>query len=294
MIGRRFAAEAALVSAAFFFGATFPLVHRALHDMTPFGFLTLRFAVALVCLGPFAVAVARRTDADRRILVRVGLVSGLLLFGGFATQTVGLRTTAPATSAFLTGLYVMFTPFVEGVVQRRVPPPRVLGSAGLALVGLYLLTGARFDLGAGEWWTIVCALLFAVWIVYQGRYATQIHPVPFTSLQMATVVLVGIPVTAATGVGHLTGYAWFSIVFTGVLCSAVALCLQLWGQRRIPPARAAVILLMEPVFAGLVSWATGHPLGPVEVVGALVILGAIALAELGPGRAPRRPADARG
>ena len=135
MIGRRFAAEAALVSAAFFFGATFPLVHRALHDMTPFGFLTLRFAVALVCLGPFAVAVARRTDADRRILVRVGLVSGLLLFGGFATQTVGLRTTAPATSAFLTGLYVMFTPFVEGVVQRRVPPPRVLGSAGLALVG---------------------------------------------------------------------------------------------------------------------------------------------------------------
>jgi len=34
---RRFAAEGALVVAAFLFGTTFPLVHDALEDVTPFG-----------------------------------------------------------------------------------------------------------------------------------------------------------------------------------------------------------------------------------------------------------------
>ena len=76
--------------------------------------------------------------------------------------------------------------------------------------------------------------------------------------------------------------AIFAIVFTGIACSAVALSLQLWGQRRIPPTRAALILLMEPVFAGLAGYIDGERLGAVELIGAVVILGAILIAELGP------------
>jgi len=98
-------------------------------------------------------------------------------------------------------------------------------------------------------------------------------------------VLVGVPAAVRQGLGDLSPTAWFAIVFTGVACSAVALSLQLWGQRRIPPARAALILLLEPVFAGLVSFVDGERLGSVELLGAVVILGAIVLAELGPRRA---------
>jgi drug/metabolite transporter (DMT)-like permease len=282
---RRFAAEGALVAAAFLFGVTFPLVHDALEDVTPFAYLVLRFSIAVIVLAPFAVLVARRRGEDRRLLVRVGVIAGLLLFGGYAAQTVGLQYTTPSTSAFLTGLYVIFTPFVEAVVIRTRPTRIVVGSALLATVGLYLLTGADLSLGRGELLTILCALIFAMWIVYQGRYATRIHPIPFTTLQMVTLVVVGIPAMARQGIGELTPTAWFAIVFTGIACSAVALSLQLWGQQRIPPARAALILLLEPVFAGLVSFIDGERLGAMEVVGAGVILGAILLAELGPRRA---------
>lgn len=291
MASRRFAAEAALVTAAFLFGATFPLVHDALRDVTPFGYLTLRFVVALAVLAPFAWHLARRSGTDRRRLLRVGAVAGVLLFGGYATQTVGLQDTAPATSAFLTGLYVLFVPFVEAARIRRRPPARVLVTVLLALVGLYLLTGADLALGRGEWLTVACAALFAGWIVYQGVHAGAVHPVPFTSVQMAVLVVISVPITLGTGVGRLTGFAWFAIVFTGVACSAVALSLQLWGQRRIPPARAAMILLLEPVFAGLVGWWSGERLGAVELCGAAVILVAIGLAELGPARR-RVPAPA--
>jgi len=282
---RRFAAEGALVVAAFLFGITFPLVHDALEDVTPFGYLVLRFAIAVIVLAPFAVLVARRDGVERRQLVRVGVVAGLLLFGGYATQTVGLQYTTPSTSAFITGLYVVFTPFVAAIVERSRPSRRIVGAAVVATLGLYMLTGADVALGRGELLTLACALIFAIWIVYQGRYATRIHPVPFTTLQMVTLVLVGVPAAVRQGLGDLSPTAWFAIVFTGVACSAVALSLQLWGQRRIPPARAALILLLEPVFAGLVSFVDGERLGSVELLGAVVILGAIVLAELGPRRA---------
>src|SRR6202011_3402042 len=88
---RRYAAEGALVLAALCFGATFPLVHDALRDIEPFAYLVLRFAIAVVALAPFAVVIGRRRGEDRRVLLRVGLLAGTLLAGGYAAQTVGLQ-----------------------------------------------------------------------------------------------------------------------------------------------------------------------------------------------------------
>jgi drug/metabolite transporter (DMT)-like permease len=296
---RRYAPEGALVLAAFLFGITFVLVGDALDDVTPAAFLVLRFALAVVVLAPVAVVSSRtaasRTAAspprppatpppDRRTLVRVGAVAGVLLFGGFAAQTVGLQDTSPATSAFITGLFVIFTPFVQAVVDRAWPPASVVVCAGLAAFGLYLLTGADLGVGRGEVATLICAVMFAVWIGYQGRNATRVPPV-----QMAVLVVVGLPWLAVAGVGDLTATAWLAVAVTGIACSAVALTLQLWGQRRIPAPRAALILLLEPVFAGVVSVLVGERIGAIELLGAGVILVAIALAE----RGPRRPRGAR-
>ena len=125
-----------------------------------------------------------------------------------------------------------------------------------------------------------CAALFAVWIVYQGEYANRLHPIPFTTVQMAVIVVVCLPPSAAQGVGHLTGLALFAAAFTGVLCSAVALSLRVCGQRRLAPSRTALILMMEPVFAGIAGYVSGERLTALELTGAAVILAGIAVAEL--------------
>lgn len=287
---RRYAAEGSLVLAAFFFGVTFPLVANALDDITPFAYLLLRFSIAVVALAPFAYFIVHAHGEDRRLLVRVGAIAGALLFGGYATQTIGLQYTSPSTSAFITGLYVCITPFVEAAVRRRAPSPWVIAGIAIATVGLFLLTGADLGVGQGELWTLACAVMFAVWIVYQGAFANRLHTIPFTTVQMAVVALLCIPPTAAQGTGHITDVALFAAIFTGIACSSVALSLQLWGQRRIAPSRAALILLSEPVFAALAGYVDGERLGAIELVGAVVILSGIALAELGPGRA-RADAD---
>ncbi|HSO96266.1 MAG TPA: DMT family transporter [Acidimicrobiia bacterium] len=277
---RRYAAEGALVLAAFLFGVTFPLVHDALGDVQPFAYLVLRFAIAVVVLAPFAIAIGRSRGEDRRALLRAGLLAGVLLGAGYAAQTVGLARVSPSTSAFITGLYVVLTPVVESIVRRAVPPRAVIAGGLLAAFGLYLLTGATVAVGSGELLTLACAVLFAVWIVYQGEYANRFHPIPFTTVQMAVIVVICLPPAAAQGVGHLTGLALFAAAFTGIFCSAVALSLQVFGQRRLPPSRTALILMLEPVFAAIAGFVNGERLTAVELAGAAVILTGIAIAEL--------------
>ena len=279
---RRFAAEAALLGAALLYGLTFPIVHDALEDITPFAYLVGRFGLATLVLAPVTIGALRARGPDRRMLVRAGLTAGLLMFGGYAAQTVGLQYTSPSSSAFITGLYVVITPVIESVIVKRPPRPPVLAGIVIATVGLYLLTGADVSLGKGELFTLACAVLFAFHIVYLGAYANVLPTLPFTAMQIATVAALSLPPAAVQGVGTLTVAAVVAVLFTGIMCSVVALPLQLWGQRRINASRAALVLLAEPVFAGIAGYVDGERLGVLRVTGAVVILVGIAVSELWP------------
>jgi drug/metabolite transporter (DMT)-like permease len=281
---RRFAAEGALVLAAFLFGVTFVLVQDAIEDVTPAGYVTIRFIIGAAVLAPFAWRIARRNREPPGLLWRAGSIAGLLLFAGYITQTIGLQYTESSTSAFITGLYAIFTPVIEAIVRRRLPPLGVCLGIVVATGGLFLLTGAELTFGRGELLTLACAVAFASWIVYQGGYANRLHAIPFVTVQMAVLAGVSMPFTAATGLGELTGLALFAAAFTGVACSSAALSLQLYGQRRISPSRAALILLTEPVFAGIVGYLAGERLGALKLTGAAIILVGIAISELVSGR----------
>jgi drug/metabolite transporter (DMT)-like permease len=71
-------------------------------------------------------------------------------------------------------------------------------------------------------------------------------------------------------------------VATALVATALAFVLQVTGQRTVPPTRAALLLLLEPVFAGVLAGIVEEPLGTVQVLGAGVILVAIVCSELGP------------
>ena len=291
---RRFVAEAALIGAALFYGVTFPLVHDALEDITPFAYLVGRFGIATLLLAPITISALRSGSDDRRMLVRAGLTAGVLLFGGYATQTVGLQYTSPSTSAFLTGLYVIITPVIESAISRRPPRPPVVVGIIIATLGLYLLTGADVHLGRGEILTLVCAVLFAFHIVYIGAYTHVLAPLPFGTMQLGAVAVLSIAPAAGQGVGTLSALAVFAVVFTGVACSAVALPLQLWGQQQIPATRAALILLAEPVFAGVAGYVNGERLSAAQLAGAAAIMAGIAVSEFWPRRPVPPIAPARG
>jgi drug/metabolite transporter (DMT)-like permease len=174
------------------------------------------------------------------------------------------------------------TPVIESVISRRLPRPPVLAGIVIATAGLYLLTGADVHLGRGELFTLACAVLFAFHIVYIGAYANLLPPTQFTALQIGAVALLSVAPTAEQGVGTLSTLAVVAVVFTGLACSALALPLQLWGQRRIPATRAALILLAEPVFAGIAGYVDGERLGAGRLAGGAAILLGIVVSEFWP------------
>jgi drug/metabolite transporter (DMT)-like permease len=291
---RAFYPELALVVASILYGATFTIVQDALEDLTATGFVLLRFAIGGAALAPIALSrgwrgpAARATDSAR-VLTGCGIALGFSAFVAYVCQNVGLQHTTTSNSAFITGLFAVFTPLIGAVVYRRLPNRTVLISVVLAVFGLLLLTGAQPTLGFGDAITLVTAFFFGIWFVQTGAWANRFDVVSLTCVELLALAALAAPFVAVDGLGELTAQAAFAVVFTGLGCSAFAFSIQVWAQRKVEPARASIINLLEPVVAGFVGYAVGERLGWGGYLGAAIILVGILVAEAG---ARRRVPDA--
>jgi drug/metabolite transporter (DMT)-like permease len=274
-------ADLALVVAAFFWGTTFVIVKDAVDRVTPLAFLGVRFLV-----GAAVLAVVARSRPATPHELRHGVAAGMALLAGFALQTFGIQHTDPATSAFLTYLLVVFVPILGFMFLRKPLHPATGVGIGLALIGLVLLTGgAGGSFGRGEALTLGCAVCFAVHILILGQTATRHDTLRFTCIQVGTVgVVASLLGMIVDGPGELFfgGTPLAAAAFCGVAATAAAFFLMVWAQRSVSPSRAALILLLEPVFAALLSWLSGDALTLASAAGGLLILVAVGVAELVP------------
>jgi len=280
--------DIALVVAAICFGSTFIAVQGAVERVEPIPFLAVRFSIAAVVLW----LIARQRPA-RPHEVRDGVVAGSALLVGYVLQTIGLQYTSSATSAFITYLLVVFVPLLGFVLLGRRPHPVTLVGVAVAVVGLVLLTdpgggAATGGFGKGEVLTLGCAIAFAGHVVILGETAHRHDPIRLSAIQV-TVVGAGCAIPGL----WLGGYgfpapALAAAVATALVATALAFVLQVFGQATVPPARAAVLLLVEPVSAALLAAVTGDPLGAVQLLGAALILVAVVLSEVAPEWLDRR------
>lgn len=274
--------------AAICFGSTFLVVQDAVALVEPIPFLAVRFLLGAVALWPLA---RRRPSTPGE--VRDGTLAGVALVLGYVLQTVGLQYTGSATSAFITYLLVVFVPVLAFVLLRRRPHPVTLAGIAVAVVGLVLLTdpgggGSTSGFGRGEVLTLGCAIAFSAHVVILGETAHRHDPIRLATVQ---VVVVGgaclVPGIWLGGYGF-PAPALAAAAATAVVATALAFVLQVSGQRTVPPARAALLLLLEPVFAALLATIRGDALRPVQLGGAGLILAAVILSEALPEALERR------
>lgn len=262
---------AALVVAGVLFGSTFLVVQDAVERAAVAPFLAVRFAVGGLVLAPVARRRPRSTGE-----IRHGVAAGACLLVGFLLQTVGLRHTTSATSAFITYLLVVAVPVIGVVRTRRPPAPAVVLGVVLAVLGLVLLSGGASGFGFGEALTVGAALAFALHIVVLGEVAERHDPVRLTLWQVLTVAAAcSVPGLVAPGGYRFDGGVWLAAAFCGVGATAAAFWCMTYGQRVVPEAQAAVILLLEPVSAGILGEVAGEHLGARGVAGAVLILVAV-------------------
>jgi drug/metabolite transporter (DMT)-like permease len=285
---RALLAQFSLLSITAIWGLTFVLVQDAVARTPVMSFLAERFVLAAALVAVAARHPLRRLAASGWL---AGLLMGACLTAGYILQTYGLRHTSAAHSGFITGLFVVFTPLLGGVVLRRRPAPVNALAALVSLTGLALLAGlggAAHPLGDGL--TLGCALAFAVHILVTARATAAHSAAALLAVQLGLCGLTCTLVAAAQGQLRVPADAsvGVALLVTAVLASALAYFVQTAAQRYVPPDRTALILTGEPAFAGLFAYLLKHErLSAAGWVGAGLILAAIVLVELVPRH--RRP-----
>ena len=288
---RKALANSILLAAAIIWGASFLILKDALESVEPFVAIAIRYSVAAPALA--LACFPRIRKATRQGALR-GMAIGAMLFVPQAMQTYGLLDTTPGKSAFLTALYVVFTPFVFWLVDRKRPDRYNVSAALLLTVGVALISlSEALTVGWGDAITMLGGVLFAAHIVAIAKLGKGQDPFVLTTFQFVSCAGLSWLCAAATGslgAGFLPpAGAWPAILYLAIPASAGGMLFQIIGQQHTDPSSASILMGLESVFGVIFSVALGY-----EAVSARMALGfaaifcAVLISELKPWR--KRPA----
>jgi drug/metabolite transporter (DMT)-like permease len=276
-------ATATLLAVTACWGSTFFLIHDLLERVPTLDFLAVRFTIASVTLIVLAPkALGRLTRDSRRHAVVLGCLYGVAQI----LQTAGLAKTPASVSGFITGMYVVATPvFAALILHNRIGRLTWLAVL-LAMIGLGVLTLGGFSIGYGDALIFVAAMIYALHIVGLGAWSEPHQALGMATVQLIVIAVICLVCTAPGGIVLPQGYGdWLSVLYMAVFAGAGAMIGQTWAQAHLPPTRAAIIMSMEPVFAALFAVLFGGESATVRMIlGGLLVLSAMLLAELAPRR----------
>jgi len=237
----------ALLSVAMAWGWSFLIMKDAIERQSVSNFLFTRFAVATVVMLLIRPQVIKLIDRD--LLLRAGS-AGVFLGAGYIFQTLGLERTGVAITGFVTGLYIVLTPFFAALILRQRVTAFTWSCIAMGTIGLGLLSIRGWSIGFGELLTFISAILFALHIIALSKWS------PGRDAYAMTVVQLGMCALLAGIASIPGGYApppdadvWGVVIFTAVFATAIAFIIQTWSQAHMSPIKVAVILTMEVVFA---------------------------------------------
>lgn len=231
-------------------GATFLVTKETLKLIGPFTYLGLCYLIAtLTLILIFHKHLRRLTRAE----LLSGLLTGVILFAGYAFQTLGLQWTSVSKTGFITGLYVPLVPLFSLLfLRQRVAITAWVGVA-LSVIGLLLLSakGLSLSFGSGEWLLLCCATAFALQIVLISKFAPSVGAINLAIVQLALTALlslVAIPLNHEP-LAPPPLIAWVPLFLLGTCDMAFTLLAMNWIQQFVSSTRAALIYSLEPMWA---------------------------------------------
>lgn len=258
----------------FLWGTTFVVTKSVLPNFQASELILLRFLVAGILFLPFLRLGAK--------LWLAALELGFLLWVGFATQTIGLRYTTVDRSAFITSMHVIFVPVFAGMMGRSTRVIVWIASL-IALAGVGLLSNDGSPPNRGDLWTLLCAVVWAIYIARLEDFTIALPSKPLTAAHIWVVVLLSALWTAADHQSR-AAIPWAAVLYLGLFATAATTWFQTLGQKWVSAPQAAVLYTLEPVWAAIFGWIYRHEtLGIGGRIGAAMILLAAILTQL-----PRR------
>ena len=242
-----------IILTVFIWGSSFAYVKIGIEYCSEYLFVALRFLVAI--LAALLIFKVKKGDVTRGS-IKAGVFIGIFLFLGFILQTISLKYTKVANTAFITGLFVVVIPFLSYFWEKQSIKITAYFSIIVALFGLYLLTGVKgINFNIGDILAFFSAIAFSVEIVAIQVSTRKYSPESITLISFITVFIV------ASGFSVLGGHRIIVnlklilvIIYLGVFCTTIALGLQMRYQKYLNTVFVGLLYLMEPVIALVFAW----------------------------------------
>lgn len=259
------------------------MVQDAIATVPVYAFLFWRFLIATILMA--IIAYKFYNELCKKSII-YGIILGVFLFSGFATQTFGLAYTKSSIIAFLTGLNVIIVPFIAYVIFKQHVKKMVFVGSIIAVIGLYMLTmSGTLTLGVGEILGIICAAFFALQIAFTDIYSKRTNVFMLVLFQFITVTVLSL--IFSLSLDDVTfnldfDYTFLkAVIVTSIFATVYAFLIQTYMQQFTTPTKTAIIFAMEPVSAGLFGYFVGNEiLTSIQVFGAVLIIFAVILAEM--------------
>lgn len=274
-----------LLITSIIWGGAFVFQKTAMDNIDPYLYSSLRFFAGAFSLIPITLFVQRR-DFFFRVTVKKksipklrikwaylknlffkkntlgsGFIAGIILTLGVNLQQVALYYTQVAKVSFITSFYILFVPFI-GIFLGRSLSKNIFIAAIVAIMGFYFLShkdtgysglgGFLASFQRGDVITLVSSFFWALHIVYIDTCSKKLDNFVFSFLQfffcgsltLIFVVISGIeiswgPINAAS----------IEILYGGIVSVGIGYTLQVFGQQKVAPHMAALIVSLEAIFA---------------------------------------------
>ena len=281
-----------LIGCTFIWGTTFIAQDTGMDNIGPFTFNCVRFFVGFLAVAPFVFLfekkkinqqIKNKTNQFSKLMIPVGV----FLFLGCIFQQVSLLYTDIANSAFFTIFYVLMVPIIVYFLFSEKLHWSIWPSVLACVIGGYFLSDiSDANIRLGDSLVLIGALFWALHIIYIGKIIDQFD-LPFfialmQNLIVATLSFILVVIFEEFDFSKIK-LETIEILYAGILSGGVAFALQLFGQKNISAAPAAIIMSLEGVVAAIAAWVILNQILELNnIIGCAFILGGILLSQLAP------------
>ncbi|MGP1494849.1 MAG: DMT family transporter [Streptobacillus sp.] len=275
-------AELIMIVVAIIWGTGFVVTKLAMDNgIGVYYLLFIRFLVASILL--MFVIFLKKIKIKKEMLLP-GIIQGVLLTLGYSIQTMALNYTTPAKNSVLTGLNVIFVPYILLIFFRKKLDIFTIISSILAFFGTLLLSGnisSFSEINKGDLLSMLCAIFFALYIIVIDKYANKINVFVMSFIQFFTVMILCLLLSLTKGeIKQLNSTSLISMIYLGVFGTFVAYNLQIMAQKVLSASRTVLFLSLEVVFGVLISIISGYDSFSLNIlVGTLLVFAGIVIAE---------------
>ena len=276
----------------FIWGTAFIAQDTGMDNIGPLTFNAARFVIGFLTILPLALLFERKKIkleilSKSKLFMKYLVFMGVSLFLGTFLQQTALQYTNIANAAFFTVFYVPIVPILLFFIYSKKVHWSIWPAIGLCVFGVYLLSDfSNSEIMLGDGLVILCSVFWALHIIFAGKFMEEFDiPMFYAALQALFVALLSIIFSYIFEEINISKILMesSSILYAGALSGGIAFTLQMFAQKNIEEAPAAIIYSLEGVFAAIAGWVILNQFLSINnMIGCLLILIAVISSQISP------------